>query len=274
MYFQKECQCLASHNRLNESMIALLSPAKRLKNTEELVEIECSIPKFLPQAREINSVLRKKSVNALMKLQGISKELASNNWERNQIWSGSEENRGWAAIYLFDGEVYRGLAAEHWNEDNLVAAQKRIRVISGLYGLLSPLDRVEPYRLEMGTQIRIKTKSNLYEFWRKRLTDELVEISNNQPILELCSTEYSKVFDKKRLGMQMHQVEFLESKGDSKPKAIQVYLKQARGMMASFIIKNEIKDLNDIRAFDWEGYNFDNNLSSERKSVFIRYQSK
>ena len=255
-------------------MIALLSPAKRLRSAEEIRNIDYSLPKFIKEADIINQTLRKKSVNSLKKLHKISHELAQNNWERNQSWVGEGSKRVNAAVFMFDGEVYRGLNPQGWTNEELKIAHKKLRIISGLYGLLSPLDMIEPYRLEMGTPLRIKSKSNLYEFWRKKLSAEIIEIADNKPILELCSAEYLKVFDKKRLGDLIHNVEFLELKEGAKPKAVQVYLKQARGMMANFVVKNEIKDFGDLRAFDYEGYNFDNHLSTVNKSVFVRHHYK
>lgn len=253
-------------------MIVLLSPAKRLNDHSDTASPWSSEPSFLEGSRTIMKRLASKSPKQLQQLQGISTALAEENYERNQAWLEKEGKGEIAAVQLFDGEVYRGLAADKWTEVSQRYAQDHLRILSGLYGWLRPFDQVLPYRLEMGTALSIGRKMNLYEFWKGQLRPALLDLAKNGTILNLASTEYIRAVDPSFFKGQIHHVDFLEDKGEGKaPRPIQVFMKQARGMMASYVIENHIVRVEDLIGFCEKGYQFDPTRSSSSKTVFLRH---
>ncbi len=218
-------------------MKLVISPAKSLNYDSKLPTGFSSESCFLNEAKELNTLLKKKSPKALSELMHISPKLGALNYERNQNWSlpfSSENAR--QAIYAFDGDVYRGLDAYSISEEKLDILQDTVRIISGLYGLLKPLDLIQPYRLEMGTKFPVGKNKNLYEFWRKKITTTLNdEMYENELLVNLASQEYFKAIDAKALKTPLIHVDFKEFK-NGQFKTIAIFSKRARGLMTRYII--------------------------------------
>ena len=200
---------------------------------------------------------------------GVSTKIADLNYERNQNWSlPFTFKNARQAVYAFSGDVYRGLDA--YSIDNIDFMQITVRIISGLYGLVKPLDLIQPYRLEMGTKLSFDNNKNLYDYWREKITKQLnSELSENEPVLNLASYEYFKAIDSKVIKSDVYSANFKEFK-DGKYKTIAIFSKKARGMMARYIIENNITDINSLKFFNFDRYLFNENLSSEKELVFCR----
>lgn len=252
-------------------MKILLSPAKSLDFKSDLPITNVSDACFLNEAKHLNSILREKSPSELSNLMNISTKLGELNYERNKSWSiqFSPKNAR-QAIYAFNGGVYKGLDSYTIQKSNTDFLQRSVRIISGLYGLLKPLDLIQPYRLEMGTKLAFDTNKNLYDFWTKKITNQLNnEISANEPVINLASNEYFKAIDSKVINAEIFKVSFKQLKnGDY--KTIAIFSKIARGMMTRFIVDNQLTSVNDIKLFNKDRYMFDNYLSSENEFVFTR----
>lgn len=250
-------------------MKVILSPAKTLDFTTSLPTQKCTEGMFLNQAQIIQKVLKEKSPQELAELMHISNNLAQLNYERNQAWQlPFDTTQARAAVYAFKGDVYIGLDA--YSIKNIDVMQSKLLILSGLYGLLRPLDLIMPYRLEMGTDLPIDTNKNLYQFWKTTLTDKLnQETQETIPLINLASKEYSNAIDFKKIKAPVQHIEFKEFK-EGKYKIISFFAKKARGMMARYIIDNNISDIEQLKFFDTEGYQYDDNLSSEDKLVFVR----
>nr|WP_298660487.1 peroxide stress protein YaaA [uncultured Flavobacterium sp.] len=252
-------------------MKIVISPAKSLnfeKNVPTTVYSEAS---FLKEATTIQKVVKKQSPKKLMALMAISEKLAELNWERNQNWAlPFTPDNARQALFAFDGDVYTGLDAYTLSEDKFPILQDKVRILSGLYGLLKPLDLIQAYRLEMGTSLAIGSKKNLYEFWKKTLTKTLnEELKPNELFLNLASNEYFSAIDSKTLKATIITPEFKDYK-DGKLKMISFFAKKARGLMVRYIIDNKVETLEELKGFNSEGYQFDSNLSSDTKLVFTR----
>ena len=228
-------------------------------------------PKFIDEAAFIQSYLKEKSPKYLSDLMEISQKLADENWERNQNWKAKPSAKESApAMFAFTGEVYRGLDAKTLDKKAVDYLQKNYRMLSGLYGLLKPSDKIMLYRLEMGRSFEFEHYKNLYEFWREKVTEQLnSELKSKDLILNLASSEYSKVLDKKKLNAPVIDFDFYEMK-DGKLKTIVVYTKHARGLVVRFCAETQAKTLNDVKAFNLEGYRIDEELSTKTKLVFTR----
>lgn len=252
-------------------MKLVISPAKSLDFESQLPTSTSTESCFLAEAERLNKLLKKKSARSLSKLMQISDSLGQLNYERNQEWQlpFTQENAR-QAVYAFNGDVYRGLDVYTLEEERLDKLQNTVRILSGLYGVLKPLDLIQPYRLEMGTKMAVGRNKNLYEFWRKRLTqslnDELVE---GELFINLASDEYFKAIDKKALKVPVIDIEFKEFK-NGQYKVIGFFAKYARGLMTRFIIDTDAKTLDDIRAFNLENYGLSSELSTTNKLVFTR----
>lgn len=244
---------------------AILSPAKKLNLLNEAVS-EKNMPVFIKEAKKIHSVLKRQSPQDLMKLMNLSTELSDLNWHRNQQWTGEGK---YSAALAFDGEVYKGLSAKQMSVEQLKTAQEKLYILSGLYGLLKPLDIIEPYRLEMGTKFAIDEKKNLYEFWQKKITEQINKELKNGILVNLASEEYFKTIDKKALKARVITCQFKDYK-DGKLKTVMVYAKKTRGKMARFIVENKIENAVELKNFTYDHYAFDDNLSSETHWVFTR----
>lgn len=252
-------------------MKIITSPAK-LMNIENSTEfLKTTTPKFIEEAAFIQSYLKEKSPKYLSELMDISSKLADENWERNQKWKPKPTAKDSApAMFAFTGEVYRGLDANTLDKDEVAYLQKNYRILSGLYGLLKPSDKVMLYRLEMGRNFEFDQYQNLYDFWREKVTAQLnSELKAKDIILNLASTEYFKVLDKKKLNAPVIDFDFYEMKS-GKPKTIVVYTKHARGLVVRFCAQTKAKTLNDVKAFNLENYRIDESLSTKTKLVFTR----
>jgi hypothetical protein len=253
-------------------MKIVISPAKSLDFESKLPTSEFSQPNFLREAEQLNKVLAKKNPKALSKLMGISANLAELNWERNQQFSVpfTEENAR-PAIYAFNGDVYQGLDAYTIATKKLQSLQNNLRILSGLYGVLKPLDLMQPYRLEMGTQLKIGRKKNLYEYWKKPITDYLnSELEDNELFLNLASNEYFSSVDEKHLKVPVITPIFKDWKNDHL-KIISFFAKKARGAMVRYILDTDAKTLEDVKGFDLDGYMFSKEHTlKENQPVFIR----
>jgi cytoplasmic iron level regulating protein YaaA (DUF328/UPF0246 family) len=252
-------------------MKIVVSPAKSLDFETKLPTKLYTESEFLKKSETVHKVLKKKNPKQLMELMSISDKLADLNWQRNQNWATpfTPENAR-PAVYAFNGDVYTGLDAYTISEDKLTALQDKLRILSGLYGLLKPLDLMQPYRLEMGTSIPIGSKKNLYEFWKKTVTDSLnKELSKDELFINLASNEYFSAIDTKALKVAVITPEFKDYK-DGSLKMISFFAKKARGLMVRYIIDNSIEEIEDLKGFNYDGYMFDENLSSNNELVFTR----
>eukprot|EP01137_Pigoraptor_chileana_P035666 Opistho-2@30057 len=201
----------------------------------------------------------------------ISDKLAELNWQRNQEWhTPFTKDNARPAVYAFDGDVYHGLDVYTMPTDKLDALQEKLRILSGLYGLLKPLDLMQAYRLEMGTSLPIGKSKNLYEFWKKTITKELnSELKKDDLFINLASNEYFGAVDAKALKVPVITPEFKDYK-DGKLKMISFFAKKARGLMVRYILDTNAKTIDDLKGFNYEGYAFDANLSKGTTLVFTR----
>lgn len=252
-------------------MKVLLSPAKSLDFDTEISIQTISSVIFPEKASKLNAVLRKKSPKQLCELMGISEQLAILNYDRNQKWStdsGYSESR--AAVFAFSGEVYRGLDVATLAQSKYEVMQKTLRILSGQYGVLRPLDAIMPYRLEMGTKLSVETHKNLYEYWRTKVTELLQEeLEAKEPIVNLASKEYAKCVDFKSIKNQVVTPVFKEFKNGSF-KVLAVYAKYARGLMARYILDNNCQTREDLKSFQSVGYAYNAELSDKNELVFVR----
>lgn len=252
-------------------MKIITSPAKLMNVENSTALLKSTTPKFIEQAEFIHSYLKQKSPKYLSELMEISPKLADENWERNQKWKAKPTAKDSApAMFAFTGEVYRGLDAKTLDKSAVDYLQKNYRILSGLYGLLKPSDKVMLYRLEMGRPFEFDAYKNLYEFWRERITEQLnSEMKKNEILLNLGSHEYFKAIDRKKLNHKVIDFDFYELK-DGKPKTIVVYTKHARGLVVRFCAETNARTLDDVKAFNREGYLIDEEKSTDTKLVFTR----
>lgn len=251
-------------------MKILLSPAKSLNFERPLPPIEASEPLFAKESATINRALKKKKPKSLMKLQGISQALADLNWERNQAFQGKmEEGVGSPAVFVFDGDVYQGLDMETFPQEYLPRMQEELRILSGLYGLLRPMDRIQAYRLEMGTPLKVGTRKDLYEYWRKKVTAQL-NAEETDGIVNLASNEYFKVLDRKKLKASIVQPHFKDMNNGTY-RVISFHAKKARGAMARYLLTTEAVGMEAILGFDGLGYAYSEELTMKpSEPVFVR----
>ena len=252
-------------------MKVLLSPAKSLDFKTQLPTEKISFLCFEKEAEYLNSILKRKSPKDLSDLMGISSKIADLNYERNHDWSLPFNNKNARqAVYAFSGDVYRGLDAYSIDDDKIDFMQSTVRIISGLYGFVKPLDLIQPYRLEMGTKLSFDNNKNLYDYWRKKITNQLnLELSENEPVLNLASNEYFKAIDTKVIKSDVYTANFKQLK-DGNYKTIAIFSKKARGMMARYIIENNITDMSSLKSFNYDGYAYHETLSSEKELIFSR----
>ena len=252
-------------------MKIVISPAKSLNYESKLPVANYSESAFLKNSELIQKTLKNKQPKELMELMHISEKLADLNWKRNQEWSVpfSKENAR-PAVFAFDGDVYSGLDAYSLSTEKIAVLQNKLRILSGLYGVLKPLDLMQPYRLEMGTKMEIGTHKNLYEFWKKTITDSLNnEMKDDELFVNLASNEYFSAVDTKALKVPVITPEFKDYK-DGKLKIISFYAKKARGLMVRYIIDKNVETIEDLKGFNYDGYAFDSNLSKGNSLVFTR----
>lgn len=253
-------------------MKIVISPAKSLDYKTPLPTAKHTAPLFLDSAKKLNKVLVKKKPKELSELMSISDNLAQLNWERNQNFSVpfTDENAR-PAIYAFNGDVYQGLDAYTIADDKLDVLQNSLRILSGLYGILRPLDLIQPYRLEMGTSLPVAKNKNLYEFWKKSITEHLnSELQEDELFVNLASNEYFGAVDTKALKTRVISPVFKDWKND-KLKIISFYAKKARGSMVRYIIDSNAQTLDDIKGFNLDEYQFSKEHTvKENEPVFIR----
>lgn len=253
-------------------MKIVISPAKSLSFDRKISTNLYTLPIFKEEMAIINTELKKKTPNELSELMHISEKLADLNWQRNQEFSlpFSPENAK-QAVYVFDGDVYDGLDVQSLENQEIEKLQQHLRILSGQYGLLKPLDLIQPYRLEMGTKIHIEKAKDLYEFWKCKITNAInQEINENELFINLASNEYFKAIDTKKLKTKVITPVFKDYKGEEL-KIISFYAKKARGLMVRYIVKNDIKTIDDLKGFDYEGYTFSEKHSiKENELIFIR----
>lgn len=251
-------------------MKILLSPAKMM-SLETSANWEPTTPQFLEHSKVIMDVMKEMSTSDLENLMKISKDLAELNVERNQVWNTEPtKEESVSAALAFKGEVYRALDAETLDQNAQKYLNDNVFLLSGLYGMLRPTDRVMLYRLEMGSRLDVHGSKNLYGFWKEILTPYFNSIvKEDEIILNLASNEYVKVLDKKKLKSPMIEVEFQDYR-DGKLKKIMMYFKNARGAMARYCAENNVQTLEEIKAFNGDGYRFDENLSKDNVLIFTR----
>jgi uncharacterized protein len=252
-------------------MKIVISPAKSLDYETPLPTQRHTQPAFLSASRKVHKVLKQQKPAALSELMDISDKLAELNWKRNKQWKTpfTAENAR-PALYAFNGDVYLGLAAHTIPVEKLDDLQDKLRILSGLYGLLKPLDLIQPYRLEMGTKLPVGDSENLYRFWKETLTKALnKELKKGELFVNLASKEYADAIDFKKLKVPVITPEFRDYK-DGKLKIISFFAKKARGMMVRYIIDTQAKTIDDLKGFDYEGYRLDANLSKGNQLVFTR----
>ncbi|MDC0080609.1 peroxide stress protein YaaA [Flavobacteriaceae bacterium] len=253
-------------------MKIIISPAKSLNFDKELPTNNFSTPVFLKDSSHINEILKRKKPSQLKDLMKISDKIAELNWKRNNDFTTPfNSTNARPSLFTFNGDVYNGIDAFTLDDNKITKAQRSLRILSGLYGVLKPLDLIQAYRLEMGTKITVDDSKNLYEFWKNKVTtffnDEIVE---NELFVNLASNEYSSVIDKKSLNTKMVSPIFKDFK-NGKLKIISFYAKKARGMMTRFILDNEINSSDDLKGFDYGGYSYDEHESQQSNElVFIR----
>ncbi|MBP0904394.1 peroxide stress protein YaaA [Mariniflexile gromovii] len=252
-------------------MKLVLSPAKSLDFETKLPTTQYSEPRFLDQSERLNKLLKKKSAKSLSKLMSISDALGQLNYERNQEWQlPFTQDNARPAMYAFSGEVYRGLDAYTIPPEKIETVQNTVRILSGLYGLLKPLDLMQPYRLEMGTKFPVGKNKNLYAFWQKTIAKTLnEELEDGELFLNLASKEYFKAIDVKALKVPVITANFKDFK-NGEYKMIMTFAKQARGLMARYVIDTNAKTIDDVKAFNYEGYNYSEPMSTETELTFIR----
>jgi len=253
-------------------MKIVLSPAKSLDFERQLPTKKCSEYSFTKQTLIIENVLKKQKPNQLMELMSISNKLADLNWKRNQERNVAQMtiDNARQAVFAFSGEVYIGLDAYSLSDEKIDVLQDKLRILSGLYGILKPLDLIQSYRLEMGTKIAIGKNKNLYEFWKPIIAKQLnAELEKEELFVNLASNEYFEAVDLKQLKVSVITPEFKDYK-DGKLKMISFFAKKARGMMVRFIIDSNAETVDDLKGFNYGGYWYDANLSSGNKLVFTR----
>jgi len=253
-------------------MLLLISPAKNLASKPVIYKEKTEIY-FQKESMELISSLKKLNADEISKLMNLSPKLGELNFERFQKWQFpfSEINAS-TALFMFQGDVYKGLSAENFNNKELEFAQKHLRILSGLYGVLKPFDLILPYRLEMGTKLKHKSKNNLYEFWGnkilQKIENDIVE-QGDKILINLASDEYFKSINAKKIHAEVFTPVFKEYKNNEYVQTV-FFVKRARGLMCRYIIKNNIHNTEDLKGFDYERYMFNESLSKKNEFVFTR----
>jgi cytoplasmic iron level regulating protein YaaA (DUF328/UPF0246 family) len=253
-------------------MLVLLSPAKKLNENHSVLG-NATIPQFVDESELLINNLKKYSPKKLGALMSLSDALAELNVNRYHNWDKKHNVKtAKTAALIFDGEAYTGLNAVSLTTKQMSYAQDNLRILSGLYGILKPLDIIHPYRLEMSTKLKVGKKNNLYEFWGDKIVDEINKILQNQKqktLVNLASNEYFKVVNTKKLKGDVITPVFKDF-NNGKYKMVMVYAKKARGMMANYILTNKIEKIEDLKGFDVDGYCFNAAASKANELVFLR----
>lgn len=259
------------------AMILVISPAKTLDFESENISPQYSIPESLEKSEKIVNKLKKMSVKNIGELMSISKDLSKLNQERYLEWDTNfNSENGKPAIQAFKGDVYLGLDVQSFTQEDLGFANEHLRILSGLHGVLRPLDLIRPYRLEMGTKLPILRKKNLYEYWQDEVTERVnsfLEDVASDYLINLASDEYFNVINIKQLNAIIIKPSFKEFK-NGQYKVLSFFAKKARGMMSAYIIKNRITNPEDIKGFNADGYGFNAEISNDTEWVFTRNNEK
>ncbi len=255
-------------------MLSVLSPAKTLDFETPAETRMATQPDYLDQSRQLIDILRDYSPQGLSQLMGISDKLAGLNVARFEQWQTPfDADNAKQAILAFQGDVYTGLDAGQWREQDLEWSQSHLRILSGLYGMLRPLDLMQPYRLEMGTKLENPAGRDLYAFWRDRLTRDLdravADSGGDRVLINLASNEYFGAIDRKRLSADVVTPVFKDAK-NGQYKVISFYAKKARGMMSAWMVHQRLEKREDLKAFDLGGYRFNADMSDHGSWVFTR----
>ena len=253
-------------------MTIIISPAKKLTPTNNSLGFQTTVGKFHDELMELVSYAKSLSENDLIDKMKISPSLARLNFNRFQEFQEKPGlNATTQAVYSFKGDTYLGLKAENFTKDDLIFAQKNLLIISGLYGILRPLDGIQPYRFEMGIRIELNGYKSLYDFWMNTLFEFMKKRvkSDENGILNLASEEYSKALNLKKLNCKLVTPTFKTNK-NGELKTVGILSKKARGMMANFVIKNKIEDYEKVREFSDDGYVYSTKLSTTSSPVFIK----
>ncbi|MFZ1677861.1 MAG: peroxide stress protein YaaA [Saprospiraceae bacterium] len=253
-------------------MLILLSPSKNLHNKPKEAH-HFSLPRFPEETGQLIDVLKKQTPKSLQKLMDINEKLAKLNVERyhQYAWPHTPENAT-TAMYTFRGEVYLGLEANTFTSVEADEANKRIRILSGLYGLLRPLDLIQPYRLEMGIEMKVGKAKSIYQFWGSKITDLLNEdiaSTKSKEVINLASQEYSAAIQTDKVSVPVIDIQFLEDR-NGKLQFLSYNAKRSRGWMSRYIVDQRIKNSKDLRGFDLQGYQYREDLSDSKKMVFVR----
>ena len=250
-------------------MLLVISPAKTLDYSNPTFT-QYSEPDFQVEVKDLVSVLRKKSASQISELMHLSNSLASLNEERYKTFQDTfNQVNAKQALLAFKGEVYTKMEADQFSEADLEFAQQHLRILSGLYGLLKPLDLIQPYRLEMGTPLKTKKGANLYHYWGTKISKALNALGQGKTLVNLASQEYFKAIDQKTLNLPVIHIHFKENKGE-KYQVVGFFAKQARGLMARYAILNRLTDPEQLKLFREEGYTYSAPLSTQKDWVFIR----
>ncbi|XKH01225.1 peroxide stress protein YaaA [Marinobacter nauticus] len=253
-------------------MLMIISPAKTLDYESPLATETHTQPDFLDDACELIDQLKELEPHQICNLMDISDKLGQLNAERFQNWhTPFTPDNARQAVLAFKGDVYTGLDAESFNEDDFQFAQKHLRILSGLYGLLKPLDLMQPYRLEMGTKFENTRGKDLYAFWGGKITEALNRqlAEDDQVLVNLASNEYFKSVKKRELDARLITPQFKDWK-NGKYKMISFYAKKARGLMCRYAIQNQINKAEDLKGFNLDGYYFSEDQSDNNNWVFLR----
>jgi cytoplasmic iron level regulating protein YaaA (DUF328/UPF0246 family) len=252
-------------------MKIIISPAKSLDFETPVATNLYTQPQFLEDSVKLNKKLKTLSRKKIGDFMSISKDLAELNYERNQNWSFpfTPENAK-QAIFAFTGEVFRGIDVTTLEEEKLPVLQDRLRILSGLYGLLKPLDLIQAYRLEMGKKLKVGKTENLYKFWGDKIADTLnAELADDELFVNLASSEYFKAVNQKVLKVPMITPVFKDFK-NGEYKTIMTFAKKARGLMVRYIIDNDVITIDALKGFDIDGYGFAESMSTETELFFTR----
>ncbi len=246
-------------------MLLLLSPAKTFDLDFESTIDQITKPRLVNHSTQLIQILQGYSPEKIQSLMKVSEKIADLNVGRYQNWNSKGNHH---ALWAFAGDVYRGLGAQDFTEEEVLFAQDHIAVLSGLYGLIRPLDQIDAYRLEMGTKLENPRGKNLYEFWGRLVTD-LISNLEDQVVINLASVEYSKVVHFDQLDIPTIDIVFQEQKNGIR-KIIAIHAKKARGLMTRYVVKNKITEPEDLKNFDLADYQFDTQNSTEGEFIFVR----
>jgi len=255
-------------------MLLLLSPAKIQNFTPQNYVKDYTLPEFLEEAEMLVHKIKQLSRTELAELLDINSNLAKLNADRHFNWQVPfTTSNAKQTVFVFNGEVFHGLDAKSLSPEDIDYLQSHLRILSGLYGSLRPLDLIQPYRLDVSTNLKTDKGNNLYAFWKNRITqtlnESLVASGGPQVLLNLASGEYIKSINRSKLKAEIIDFDFLENKNDTY-RPIVVYIKKARGMMVRYVIQNRIENVEDLKGFNADGYWYNSRLSTEKKLVFTR----